>query len=68
MVGIMPVDRKVNNLILEKVDKSKYDDNVKAFVKEILLFERNHFDAGLARYKTTYRDSADKFYNESGKK
>lgn len=64
----MPVDRKVNNLILEKVDKSKYNDNVKAFVKEILLFERNHFDAALARYKTTYRDAAARFYEERGKK
>ena len=60
----VPVDNRVNNLILEKVDKSKYDANVKEFVKEILIFEKNHFDEGLSRYKSTYKDAAAKFYKE----
>lgn len=60
----VPVDNRVNNLILEKVDKSKYNANVKEFVKEILIFEKNHFDEGLSRYKSTYKDAAAKFYKE----
>lgn len=65
---VLPVNQEINRLILEKVDGAKVNLSVKEFVKEILRFERNHFDEALSRYKNTYKEIANGNFKKGGNK
>jgi predicted metallopeptidase len=44
----------VNEQIIEKIDKSKCDEKVKMFLKELLSLELEHFEEGRWRFSEKY--------------
>jgi hypothetical protein len=49
---------EVNRLITDKVDEVE-DENQRAFIKQILKFERDNLDQPMPRYSDDYKDMLD---------
>jgi hypothetical protein len=49
---------EVNRLITDKVDKIE-DEDQRAFIKQILKFERDNLDQPMPRYSDDYKDMLD---------
>ncbi len=58
------VGQRVNKLILEKVESSTFEDDIKKFVKDILDYERNNSHMAVSRYKSRYVELAENQFKE----
>jgi hypothetical protein len=56
--GITMDKPEVNRLITDKVDKIE-DEDQRAFIKQILKFERDNLDQPMPRYSDDYKDMLD---------
>lgn len=51
----------VNERIMNEIEKSIKEDNIRNFLKEILSFELDHFnEQSISRYKDNYKKILDK--------
>lgn len=61
MEVIYMTKREVNPLIWEEVRKHPMEDNIRNFLKEILLFERKHISEERPRYSEEYDKLIEKY-------
>lgn len=54
----------VNKRIINKVKKSDINDCIKGFLREILIFELQHFEEARPRYSDKYEELIKKYSNK----
>lgn len=60
--------KEINPLIWEEIGKYPTSENVRSFIKEILLFERKHIDEKQPPYNKEYDKLIEKYSKEGGDK
>lgn len=49
------MSEKLNKRIIEKLQKKEIDEDIRKFLKEMLIFELEQFDASKSRYTKDYQ-------------
>jgi len=60
------MSESINRRIIDKINDSKYDKNIKDFLKSLLLIELTHLHEGIVRYSKEYDRSILRFMNKEG--
>lgn len=57
---VLDID-KINKKITEKIAKGEFREEIKDFLREILIFEFEHFEEARPRYTDSYGELIDKY-------
>ena len=58
--------KEVNPLIWDEIEKCPTDENIKSFIKELLLFERRHINEKSPPYSKEYDKLIEKYSKDGG--